>query len=59
MEINLPYKVRLVLYVITGMVTPLVAILVTNGFIPDWVSLLWSAEVMFVSGLAQLNITKD
>ena len=58
MKINLPYKVRFVLYVLTGVTTPLIAFLAQNGTIGDDAVTLWSAEVAFVSLLASLN-TKE
>ena len=59
MDINVPSKVRAALYIVTGLLTPVVAVLTTQGILPDWVNVLWSAEVLFVAGLARFNVTPD
>lgn len=55
MKVNLPAKVRLGLYVLTLLGTPLVAYLKLRGFITDLEVGLWAAEVTAVSSLAALN----
>lgn len=58
MEINLPPKVRFLLYIVTGMLTPVVAVLTDQNLLPGWVFTIWMAEVTFVSGLAAFNVAK-
>lgn len=55
MQLNIPYKVRAFLYVLTMVGTPFVMTMVDQGFMPDWVAVLWAAEVTVVSGLAAFN----
>lgn len=55
MKLNLPYKVRAVIYVITAVGTPVVAYLASVGVIDDLVVGLWSAEVAVAGALAALN----
>lgn len=59
MSINLPYKVRAALYVITALGTPVVAYLLAIGVIGELEVALWSAEVAAVGALAAFNVTPD
>lgn len=59
MTINLPYQVRAILYVLTGLGTPLIAYLSAKGKIGDLEVILWSAEVTVVSALAAFNVLKS
>lgn len=59
MQINLPYKVRLVLYVLNILASPVVAYLLAKGVIGTLEMTLWAAEVTAVSALAAFNITPD
>lgn len=58
MQVNLPTKVRFALYVITGVLTPVFAVLTEQKFLPDWTMTLWMAEVTFVSALAAFNVNR-
>lgn len=57
MRVNLPDRVRVTLYVITALGTPLISVLTEQKFIPDWAMTLWSAEVAAVTAMAALNVT--
>lgn len=57
MSINLPPKVRQVIYVVTAIATPLVAYLGTEGKLDTFYVGLYSVIVTAVSGLAALNVT--
>lgn len=52
MRINIPARVRFALYIITAVGTPIVAYLLTKGYIGDAEVTLWFAEVTVVSALA-------
>lgn len=56
MTVNLPPRVRVALYILTGLGTPLVAYLAAKGIIEDLEVVLWSAEVTVVSGMAAFNV---
>lgn len=58
MTLNLPRRVRGILYVVTMVGTPLVAYLASKGIIGDVEVTLWSAEVAVVSALAGLNLSE-
>lgn len=55
MTINVPYKIRAGLYILTALGTPLVAYLSAKHYIGDLEVVLWSAEVTVVSVLAAFN----
>lgn len=57
MTLNPSRSVRVVLYVITLVGTPLVAYLNARGIIGSLEVTLWSAEVAVATGLAALNTT--
>lgn len=60
MKLNIPAPLRVALYVITLLGTPVVTILVQQQILADWVSILWSAEVAAISALAAFNVpSKD
>lgn len=56
MTVNLPPRVRVALYILTALGTPLVAYLAAKGIIEDLEVVLWSAEVTVVSGMAAFNV---
>ena len=58
MQINLPPKVRVTLYIGTAILSPVVAYLLAKGYIGDLEMLLWSTEVTAVAALAAFNIAK-
>ena len=58
MTINLPYKVRAALYVLTALGTPAVAYLAARHIIGDLEVTLWSAEVTVIALMAAFNTTK-
>lgn len=55
MNLNPPIKVRTLLYVVTGLGSPIVAYLSAKGIIGNLEVALWSAEVTVVSVMASLN----
>jgi len=55
MTINLPYKVRAALYVLTALGTPVVAYLFAKELIGTLEVTLWGAEVTVVNVMAALN----
>lgn len=55
MTVNLPYRVRLALYIITALGTPLVGYLFAKDIIGELEVTLWTAEVTVVSLLAAFN----
>lgn len=59
MNINLPYKVRAFLYIVTALGSPVVGYLLSKGVIGTLEVALWSAEVAVVSALAAFNVTPD
>lgn len=57
MRVNLPDRVRLVLYIITALGTPVVGVLTEQTILPTWAMTLWTAEVAVVTAMAALNVT--
>lgn len=57
MRVNLPDRVRVALYVITALGTPIVSVLTDQNILPMWVMTLWAAEVTAVGAMAALNVT--
>lgn len=58
MRVNLPSNVRLWLYIITALGSPIVAVLTGEAnVLPNWVESLWMAEVAAVSAMAALNVS--
>jgi hypothetical protein len=55
MTINPPRQVRVGIYLLTALGTPLIAYLAARGVIGDLEVALWSAEVTVASTLAALN----
>jgi hypothetical protein len=55
MTLNVPYKIRAGLYILTALGTPLIAYLAAKNYIGDLEVVLWSAEVTVVSAMAALN----
>jgi len=55
MSLNPPYKVRAALYVLTMIGTPVMAYLLSKGYIGTLEMALWSGEVSVVSALAAFN----
>lgn len=55
MTLNLPYKVRAGLYVITAVGTPIIGYLFAKDIIGDLEVALWGAEVAVVNIIAALN----
>jgi hypothetical protein len=58
MTINLP-KVRIAIYVITGILQPVAVYLLATGAIGTLEMALFAAEVTFVSGLAAVNVKQS
>lgn len=56
MRVNLPDKVRIWLYVITAVGTPVIGVLTEQGFLPSWAMTLWTAEVAVIGAMAALNV---
>lgn len=59
MPINVPYKIRAMLYALTALGSPLIAYLLAKGIIGGLEVTLWSAEVAVVSTLAAFNTTPN
>lgn len=59
MVLNIPYRIRAALYVVTAIGSPLVAYLLSRGIIGTVEVTLWSAEVAVVGALAAFNVTPD
>jgi len=55
MQVNLPPRVRLALYVLTALGTPVVAYLFAKEIIGELELALWSAEVAVVTAMAAFN----
>lgn len=58
MNLNLPPRVRAILYVLTLVGTPIVGYLLSKKVIGELEVNLWGAEVMVVSALAAFNVSK-
>lgn len=58
MQLNPSPKVRIALYVLTAVGTPLVAYLQAKGLIGVLESALWSAEVTVIATLAAFNVSQ-
>lgn len=58
MRLNPSPKVRLVLYILTAITTPVVAYAQAKGFIGTLEVTLWSAEVAVVSAMACFNVSQ-
>lgn len=50
-------KVRFVIYVLTGLITPVITVLTLPEvhILPSYIGIIWAAEVTFVGGLAASN----
>lgn len=59
MTLNLPYKVRAILYVLNAIGAPLAAYLLARGTIGELEMTLWAGEMAAVFALAGLNVTKS
>lgn len=59
MRVNLPANVRVVLYILTGVLSPIIAVLTSPDvhLLPSWVMLIWTGEVTFVGTMAALNVS--
>lgn len=55
MTLNVPYKIRAILYLVTALGTPIVTYLLAKNIIGDLEMALWGAEVTVVSAIAALN----
>lgn len=55
MQVNLPPRVRLALYVLTALGTPVAAYLFAKEIIGELELALWSAEVAVVTAMAAFN----
>lgn len=58
MTLNIPYKVRAVLYIVNAVGSPVMAYLLAKGFIGTLEVGLWAAEMTAVFALAGLNVVK-
>lgn len=58
MDINLPYKVRAALYILTGISGPVVAYFVSKGKMGAPEVALYTAEVTVMSAMAAFNTRK-
>lgn len=59
MRVNLPPKWRVGIYIITGVLSPIIAVLTTPevAILPSWVMLVWAGEITFVGTMAGLNVS--
>ena len=55
MTINVPYRIRAALYILTAIGTPVIAYLFAKDILGELEVALWSAEVTVVSALAAFN----
>ena len=55
MTINVPYRIRAALYILTSIGTPVIAYLFAKDILGELEVALWSAEVTVVSALAAFN----
>ena len=55
MTVNVPYKIRAGLYILTAIGTPIIAYLFAKDILGELEVALWSAEVTVVSALAAFN----
>jgi uncharacterized membrane protein (DUF485 family) len=58
-DLYVPYKLRLTLYVIGFVGTPVVGVLVSQGIAPAITAQIWAAYVTGVSALAAANVTPE
>lgn len=56
MSINLPPKVRIAIYVLTGILQPIAVYLLATGVIGELEMALFAAETTFAAGLAAINV---
>ena len=59
MKLNPSPKIRVSLYLLTALGTPLVAYLLAKGYIGVLEVTLWSAEVTAVAAMAGFNVTSS
>ncbi|THG30667.1 hypothetical protein [Naasia lichenicola] len=59
MQVSIPPKVRVVLYVATALGTPVIAYLLAKDYIGSLEVALWSGEVAVINVLAALNVQKN
>ena len=55
MQLNPPNRVRAVVYIVTAVLSPVMAYLLAKGYIGQLEMSLWAAEVSVATGLAALN----
>lgn len=58
MTINLPYKVRALIYIANAVGSPIMGYLLARGVIGDLEVQFWAAEMSATFALAGLNIVK-
>lgn len=58
MEVKLSPKLRQTLYIVTGILSPIIAVLTLPevNILPAWVMLIWTGEVAFIGALAAFNV---
>lgn len=59
MKLNLPNKVRAILYVFTAIGTPIITYLFAKDIIGELELALWGAEVTVISVMASLNVKAE
>jgi len=57
MTLNIPYQLRVAIYILTAVGTPVIAYLLSIGIIGDLEVTLWSAEVAVAGALAAFNVS--
>jgi len=57
---RIPPKYRMAIYLFTGIMSPIVAVLTMPDIhiLPYWFSLIWAGEVTFAGTLAGSNVSK-
>lgn len=60
-KFTVPAKLRIALYVLTGILTPPIAVLTLPDVhvLPSWAMTIWSGEVTFVASMAGFNVVKS
>lgn len=59
MKFTIPHQLRVSLYILTALGTPVIGYLFARDILGDLEVALWGAEVAVVSSMAALNVTPD
>lgn len=58
MDINIPPRARFVIYVATGLISPVMAYLLAKHYIGQLEMALWTAETVFVNAMAASKVNQ-